>query len=102
MIHVLNYIVTRYMSRLRRLEGSLAEKSNTGVDTSSTASSWASPVGRMADFNADPRLLILIGMASIVGTAGAAASWVLVKLTALVTNLEGPAWRTVGQDVAND
>jgi hypothetical protein len=56
----------------------------------------------MADFNADPRLLILIGMASIVGTAGAAASWVLVKLTALVTNLEGPAWRTVGQDVAND
>ncbi len=46
-----------------------------------------SPVRRLADFSADPRLLVLVGMALIVGTGGAAASWVLVKLIALVTNL---------------
>jgi len=65
----------------------VVEKVSTGVETDSTAWTSMSPVRRMADFNADPRLLILVGMALIVGTGGAAASWVLVKLIALVTNL---------------
>ena len=65
----------------------MAEKSSVGVETNSARSPWASPVRRMADFSADPRLLILVGMALIVGTGGAAAAWVLVKLIALVTNL---------------
>lgn len=46
--------------------------------------------GRMrhlADFTSDPRLLILAAMALVVGTGGAFAAWVLVKLIALVTNL---------------
>jgi len=47
----------------------------------------ARPSRRLADFSVDPRLLILVGMALVVGTGGAAASWVLVKLIALVTNL---------------
>ena len=41
----------------------------------------------LADFNADPRLLILAGIALVVGTGGALAAWALVKLIALVTNL---------------
>lgn len=41
----------------------------------------------LADFNADPRLLILAGMALVVGTGGVFAAWLLVKLIALVTNL---------------
>jgi len=43
----------------------------------------------LGDFNADSRLLILAGMAIIVGTAGAFAALGLIKLIALVTNL---AW----------
>ena len=42
---------------------------------------------QLADFTADPRLLILAAMALVVGTGGAFAAWVLVKLIALVTNL---------------
>ena len=41
----------------------------------------------LADFRADPRLLMLVGMAVVIGTGGALAAWVLVKLIALVTNL---------------
>lgn len=41
----------------------------------------------LADFTSDPRLLILAGMALVVGAGGAFAAWVLVKLIALVTNL---------------
>jgi H+/Cl- antiporter ClcA len=44
---------------------------------------------RLADFNADRRLLMLAGMAAIVGTGGAFAALVLVKLIALCSNL---AW----------
>ncbi len=44
-------------------------------------------VRHLADFTADPRLLMLAGMALVVGTGGAFAAWVLVKLIALVTNL---------------
>lgn len=41
----------------------------------------------LADFTSDSRLLILAGMALVVGTGGGLAAWVLVKLIALVTNL---------------
>jgi chloride channel protein, CIC family len=43
--------------------------------------------GKLGDFTADRRVLVLIGMAFLVGSAGAAAAWVLLKLIALVTNL---------------
>ena len=41
----------------------------------------------LADFSADRRVLLLAGMAVVVGTGGGFAAWVLVKLIALVTNL---------------
>lgn len=42
---------------------------------------------QLADFRADPRLLMLAGMALVIGTGGAFAAWFLVKLIVLVTNL---------------
>ena len=39
------------------------------------------------DFTTDKRVLLLIGMAIIVGTGGALAAWVLVDLISLVTNV---------------
>ncbi|RYC29887.1 CBS domain-containing protein [Lichenibacterium minor] len=42
---------------------------------------------RLADFKADPRLLMLAAMALLIGSGGAFAAWVLVKLIVLVTNL---------------
>lgn len=39
------------------------------------------------DFTTDRRVLLLIGMAVIVGSGGAFAAWVLVSLIALVTNV---------------
>ena len=42
---------------------------------------------RLGDFSADPRVLILVAMALVVGTGGTAAAWLLVKLIALATNL---------------
>lgn len=42
---------------------------------------------QLADFRADPRLLLLAAMALVIGTGGAFAALVLVKLIALVTNL---------------
>ena len=41
----------------------------------------------LADFKADRRLLLLAAMALVVGTGGAFAAWVLVRLIALVGNL---------------
>ncbi len=41
----------------------------------------------LADFRADPRLLMLAGMALVIGTGGAFAAWVLVKLIVFVSNL---------------
>ncbi|MDR3462816.1 MAG: chloride channel protein [Beijerinckiaceae bacterium] len=41
----------------------------------------------LADFRADGRLVMLAGMAVLIGTGGTAAAWVLLKLIALVTNL---------------
>jgi H+/Cl- antiporter ClcA len=42
---------------------------------------------RLGDFTTDARVLVLIGMALVVGTAGAAAAFVLLKLIALTTNI---------------
>lgn len=42
---------------------------------------------RLGDFTTDRRVLVLIGMALVVGTGGAAAAWVLLKLIALATNI---------------
>lgn len=39
------------------------------------------------DFTTDRRVLLLIGMSIIIGTAGAFAAWCLVSLIALVTNV---------------
>ncbi|KPH07565.1 CBS domain-containing protein (plasmid) [Rhizobium acidisoli] len=39
------------------------------------------------DFTTDKRVLLLVGMSVIVGTAGAFAAWCLVSLIALVTNV---------------
>lgn len=41
----------------------------------------------LADFKADPRLLLLAGMAIIVGTGAAFAAWGLVKAITLITNI---------------
>ena len=40
----------------------------------------------LADFSVDARVLVLVGMALLVGTGGAFAAWFLVKLIGLVTN----------------
>jgi CIC family chloride channel protein len=42
---------------------------------------------RLRDFSADRRLLLLGAMAPVVGTAGAAAAWALLRLINLATNL---------------
>ncbi len=42
---------------------------------------------RLRDFSADRRLLLLGAMAPVVGTAGAAAAWALLRLITLVTNV---------------
>jgi len=39
------------------------------------------------DFTADSRVLVLIGMALIVGSLGAGSAWVLLKLISLTTNI---------------
>ncbi|HEY5237630.1 MAG TPA: chloride channel protein [Rhizomicrobium sp.] len=41
----------------------------------------------LRDFTADPRLLLLAVMAVVVGSTGAGAAWVLLRLIALFTNL---------------
>ena len=43
--------------------------------------------GRLADYSADHRLLILAAMAIVAGTGGAFSAWALLKLIALATNL---------------
>ncbi|HVV92792.1 MAG TPA: chloride channel protein [Hyphomicrobiales bacterium] len=62
---------------------------------SQTSSRAAPPAARphqsssakLGDFTANPRILVLIAMAIVVGAGGTASAWVLVKLIALVTNL---------------
>jgi len=47
------------------------------------------PAPRLADHSADRRMLMLAGMAVVIGFGGAASAWVLLRLIAIVTNL---AW----------
>ncbi|RWX18561.1 CBS domain-containing protein [Rhizobium hidalgonense] len=51
------------------------------------------------DFTTDRRVLVLIGMSVIIGTAGAFAAWCLVSLIALVTN--GIWFRQIGIEPAS-
>ena len=44
-------------------------------------------IDRLRDFSADRRLLLLVAMALVVGTAGAGAAWALLHLINLATNL---------------
>ncbi|ACL57079.1 chloride channel protein [Methylobacterium nodulans] len=57
--------------------------------TAHGASQGATHRRSLADFTTDPRVLMLIAMALVIGTGGAVAAWGLLKLIALVTNL---AW----------
>ena len=41
----------------------------------------------LGDFTADRRMVMLVAMAVVVGAAGAAGAWVLLRLIALVSNL---------------
>ena len=45
------------------------------------------PKHALADFTVDRRLLILVAMALVIGTAGAFSAWLLIRLIALVSNL---------------
>jgi chloride channel protein, CIC family len=47
----------------------------------------ASPLQRLGDFTTDRRVLILIGMAALVGAGGVASAWALLRAIAFVTNL---------------
>jgi len=42
---------------------------------------------RLGDFTANPRVLVLVAMAVVVGAGGVAAAWLLLRAIALVTNL---------------
>jgi chloride channel protein, CIC family len=41
----------------------------------------------LGDFTLDRRVLLLAAMAMVIGSAGVAAAWVLLRLIALCTNL---------------
>jgi H+/Cl- antiporter ClcA len=45
------------------------------------------PADQLGDFTAGPRILVLAALAAIIGSFGAGAAWVLLKLIALVGNL---------------
>jgi chloride channel protein, CIC family len=47
----------------------------------------ASPVATLGDFTVNRRVLLLLLMALVVGSAGTFCAWLLLKLIALVTNL---------------
>lgn len=60
------------------------------MDMSPTKATGHSPVRRtLSDFTVDRRILLLTGMAVIVGSAAVGAAWVLLALIGLATNL---AW----------
>jgi H+/Cl- antiporter ClcA/CBS domain-containing protein len=52
-----------------------------------SSKSIASSQARLGDFTTDRRVLVLIGMAVIVGTGGVFSAWVLLELIRLVSNL---------------
>jgi H+/Cl- antiporter ClcA len=65
----------------------MMERPTTSPDLAGAQGAKGAAVRKLADFSADWRVLALAGMALVVGTGGALAAWVLVKLIALVTNL---------------
>ncbi len=82
--------------------------------TSSRALPLPAPMVRLADHSADRRMVALAMAALVIGTGGAVAAWVLLKLIALATNIGwygqfsfapvaiGPAaqgWRTLAVPV---
>lgn len=54
--------------------------------SSSPATAGSSPLG---DYSADGRMVLLVAMALVVGAAGTASAWLLLKLIAVITNV---AW----------
>ncbi|MBV9785116.1 MAG: chloride channel protein [Acidisphaera sp.] len=64
----------------------MADITTTGAEPAAGATTGAAR-RRLADFTADRRLLVLVGMALVAGTGGAFSAWVLIRLIALVTNL---------------
>ena len=61
-----------------------------GFDPGADADARPTPqaiVPELRDFSSDRRLLVLAGMAPIIGTAGAASAWALSRLINLVSNL---------------
>lgn len=65
----------------------MANSTTTGTADAGRQKTPHEHVRHLADFTSHPRLLILAGMALVVGAGGAFAAWVLVKLIALVTNV---------------
>jgi len=64
---------------LQRVEPDRADRSHNAITTRDPE--------ELRDFTADRRVLILVAMAAFIGTAGAAAAWVLLRLIDLATNL---------------
>jgi CIC family chloride channel protein len=62
------------------------EPEKNGVEMSTTS---RRPVAQetLGDYSADSRMLLLAGLAALVGAAGAGLAWVLLKLIFIVTNL---------------
>ncbi len=58
-----------------------------GSDAAGTGTTVRADERQLADFKADPRLIMLSALALMIGTGGAFAAWLLVKLIVLVTNL---------------
>jgi H+/Cl- antiporter ClcA len=62
----------------------------------------AGHAGELGDFSTDWRLLLLAGMALVVGTGGAVAAWFLLKLINLATNLAYHGqWSTAQVSIAD-
>ena len=59
-----------------------ATTTSTGAPTSGSAATR-----RLADFTTDRRVLLLIAMAVVIGSAASFAAWLLVELISLVSNL---------------
>src|SRR5215469_16508671 len=71
----------------RRMSNVSSAKAAPGSARSLPADTHGAVIDRLRDFTTDARLLLLVAMALLVGTAGAAAAWALLHLIYLVTNL---------------
>src|SRR3569623_1785904 len=83
------YIVSRYIA----VAATISSRDHVPPDTSTMRQTLDKVSGiprhraKPGDFTTDARTPLLIGMALLVGSRGAGAAWVLLKLIALVTNL---------------